>query len=83
MKTLLTRSPVILVEESYFFCVNMIVNTAWERLLVSFMFVAATVLEDNKQNHDANRKNLMYVAYFEKCVVYNIRPNGKKKGMKT
>lgn len=33
-----------LVSESCFFWVKTMVNTAWERLLVSFMLVAATVL---------------------------------------
>lgn len=40
----LTFSVVMLVSASWRFCVKMMLKTAWERLLVSFMFVAATVL---------------------------------------
>lgn len=42
--TLETRSVVSLVVESSRRCVSTMVNTAWEREEVSFMFVAATVL---------------------------------------
>lgn len=40
----LTFSVVMSVSASCRFCVKMMLNTAWERLLVSFMLVAATVL---------------------------------------
>lgn len=40
-----TFSDVLSVSESYFFCVKMMLKTAWDRLLVSFMLVAATVLK--------------------------------------
>lgn len=41
----LTFSVVMSVSASCRFCVKMMLNTAWERLLVSFMLVAATVLQ--------------------------------------
>lgn len=41
---MLTFSVVMLVSASWRFWVKMMLKTAWERLLVSFMFVAATVL---------------------------------------
>lgn len=44
----LTFSVVMLVSASWRFCVKMMLNTAWERLLVSFMFVAATVLGNRR-----------------------------------
>lgn len=40
-----TFSDVLSVSMSCFFCVKMMLKTAWERLLVSFMLVAATVLK--------------------------------------
>lgn len=40
----LTFSVVMSVSASWRFCVKIMLKTAWERLLVSFMFVAATVL---------------------------------------
>ena len=40
-----TFSVVMSVSASCRFCVKMMLNTAWERLLVSFMLVAATVLQ--------------------------------------
>lgn len=45
---MLTFSVVTLVSASWRFCVKMMLKTAWERLLVSFMFVAATVLGRQK-----------------------------------
>lgn len=42
---LLTFSVERSVSLSCFFCVKTIVKTAWDLLLVSFMLVAATVLE--------------------------------------
>lgn len=47
-KAVLTFSVVILVSASWRFWVKMMLKTAWERLLVSFMFVAATVLGEQK-----------------------------------
>lgn len=44
-----TFSDVLSVSMSCFFCVKMMLKTAWERLLVSFMLVAATVLK-KKEN---------------------------------
>lgn len=43
----LTFSVVRSVSLSCFFCVKTMVKTAWDLLLVSFMLVAATVLEEN------------------------------------
>lgn len=43
-----TFSVVMSVSASWRFCVKMMLKTAWERLLVSFMFVAATVLGERK-----------------------------------
>lgn len=43
-KATLTFSVVMSVSASWRFWVKMMLKTAWERLLVSFMFVAATVL---------------------------------------
>lgn len=43
-----TFSDVLSVSMSCFFCVKMMLKTAWERLLVSFMLVAATVLKRRK-----------------------------------
>lgn len=47
-KATLTFSVVMLVSASWRFWVKMMLKTAWERLLVSFMFVAATVLGEQK-----------------------------------
>lgn len=47
-KATLTFSVVMSVSASWRFCVKMMLKTAWERLLVSFMFVAATVLGERK-----------------------------------
>lgn len=47
-KAVLTFSVVMLVSASWRFWVKMMLKTAWERLLVSFMFVAATVLGEQK-----------------------------------
>lgn len=47
-KATLTFSVVMLVSASWRFWVKMMLKTAWERLLVSFMFVAATVLGERK-----------------------------------
>lgn len=46
-----TFSEVLSVSMSCFFCVKMMLKTAWERLLVSFMLVAATVLKKKRENH--------------------------------
>ena len=47
-KATLTFSVVMSVSASWRFWVKMMLKTAWERLLVSFMFVAATVLGEQK-----------------------------------
>lgn len=44
-----TFSDVFSESMSCFFCVKMMLKTAWERLLVSFMLVAATVLKKGKK----------------------------------
>jgi len=46
-----TFSPTRLVSLSKCRCDNTIVNTAWDRLLVSFMLVAATVLHGPPNKH--------------------------------
>lgn len=49
-KATLTFSVVMSVSASWRFWVKMMLKTAWERLLVSFMFVAATVLGGRKSH---------------------------------
>lgn len=49
-KAMLTFSVVMSVSASWRFWVKMMLKTAWERLLVSFMFVAATVLGGRKSH---------------------------------
>lgn len=49
-KVMLTFSVVMSVSASCRFWVKMMLKTAWERLLVSFMFVAATVLGEWKSH---------------------------------
>lgn len=57
---MLTFSVVMSVSASWRFWVKMMLKTAWERLLVSFMFVAATVLGEQKPHVVTSRPVVGY-----------------------
>lgn len=56
-----TFSDVLSVSMSCFFWVKMMLKTAWERLLVSFMLVAATVLQTKKKETWSSALSLLHL----------------------
>lgn len=51
---------------SCFFWVKIMLKTAWERLLVSFMLVAATVLQKNKKKKKHDDQHHLWCFYFSR-----------------
>ena len=51
-----------LVTLSQRFCVKTILNTPWDRLLVAFMFVAATVLKQIVVKRNFHKANVSWLA---------------------